>query len=297
MKITNRNLTKILLLFSLLLLISCASKPEVKTEPEALPMLWKIEGENPSYLLGTFHLPDERILDLPNVVRNRYNEADIYVLEVEMDLNAMTELAQYIMLPEGKTLKTLMSEELYQRVSDILTEKGQNIEMFNMIKPWVLYSIIAIPPGLEEQPMDMALYNEAVEKGKETAGLETVKEQVMIFDNLTLEEQIQMLEKNVEEYEKFDEILETMISYYLQGDLEGLTNYMNGELVEEEYEDLYDNLITKRNHLMVERMQEYLKNGNAFIAVGAGHLGGDDGIIAMLEKQGYKISRCREENN
>ncbi|MBN1755717.1 TraB/GumN family protein [bacterium] len=274
----------------LLILGGCSTKGQLTREPG--PLLWKIDGDKPTYLFGTIHLPDPRVTELPESVTRVFDEASAYVMEVDLGDVNMAELGTLMLLPDGKTLSDLMTPELYQQVSDILTEKGQDIMMFESLKPWVLFSLIALPPDAGD-PMDQMLYKKAQEMEKETGGLETIKEQIVVFDGLSLEEQIIMLEQSVNEYEQFEVVLEKMIELYLRGDVEALTRFMNQELVEEDYQDFYDNLITRRNYVMASRMEKFIRQGNVFVAVGAGHLGGSEGVIKLLQDKGYKLTQVR----
>jgi len=257
------------------------------------PLLWEIEGESPSYILGTIHLPDSRVTNLPRVVQEKFTECGTFVMEIEMNTQASMEIAGMMLLPGDTTISDLVSDEMYERIKAQLESMGQDITTYQKFKPWAINMIISIPRDTSVTPMDMMLYEWANNQEKEVVGLETVKQQVSLFDGLTYEQQIEMMDETIEEYEQYSEYLENMVGLYLDGDLEGLYRFINEFSEDEEDKAFMDALLTKRNYRMVGGIIPQVDKGGAFIAVGAGHLAGDEGILKLLEDKGYKLTRVK----
>ena len=140
--------------------------------------------------------------------------------------------------------------------------------------------------------LDMELLRIAQSSGAEIHGLETMEEQGNVLNHLSMDTQVRLLTDTVCHYNVVTEDFEIMKQLYLDRDLKGLFEYSrrysisNGDI----YEELLDRLLTKRNYTMVERMQAMLKKGNAFIAIGAMHLPGVEGVLHLLSQHDYDIS-------
>jgi uncharacterized protein YbaP (TraB family) len=132
----------------------------------------------------------------------------------------------------------------------------------------------------------------AMQNGAEIHGLETLTEQGEVFSDMALDAQLQLLLDTVCHYDVISRDFETMKTYYLNQDLQGLFEFSNKYSFSEEeiYQDLIKRLLTDRNHRMVERLQPYLAKGGAFIAIGAMHLPGKEGVLSLLAKQGYRLT-------
>lgn len=132
----------------------------------------------------------------------------------------------------------------------------------------------------------------AQENGATVSGLESLKEQGEIFNQLSLDEQVKLLRDTVCHYDIVEEDFSAMKAFYLKRDLGGLYNYAQRYSMSNEpvYKKLMKKLIVDRNNAMVERMQPMLKKGKSFIAIGAMHLTGEGGVLALLEAQGYRVS-------
>ncbi|MBI4006546.1 MAG: TraB/GumN family protein, partial [Gammaproteobacteria bacterium] len=141
-------------------------------------------------------------------------------------------------------------------------------------------------------PLDLQLLNTAQQNGAEVQGLESLSEQGNVFSSIEIEAQVQFLLDTVCNYEIINKDFEKMKSLYLERDLQGLFNYSNQYSFSEEqiYKNLIRKLLIDRNYIMVDRMQSVLETGNAFIAIGAMHLPGEEGVLALLGRQGYKIT-------
>jgi len=290
MFIRKKNFLLLLLLLTVLLFLGCAASR--KTAQHGQPLIWKVEGDNPSYIFGTMHLADKRVTNLPDIVMEKFDAAEVFALEVDLAPRALAGMAQHMMLPNNETIGDIIPEDTYLRAKELLKEMGQDIEQYEKLKPWALMLAFAAPQTSGDEPMDFMLYNLAVKDAKEIIGLETMDEQVALFDTLSYEKQIELLEGTLDECEDFDTYVKTMVALYTKNDLEGLMDFIDELVTDETSKTLMDEILITRNYRFTERMIVPIEKGGAFIAVGVAHLGGEEGIIKLLQHKGYRIVRC-----
>ena len=255
-------------------------------------LLWKLTGKasRPSYLFGTIHVTDSEILDLPGPVTEALAGSSIFVMETLPDIGQLSALSELLFFQDGRTLRQMISQPLFERTGEILRDYYLPSEAVASMKPWAAFLTMNYPPGAGTV-LDEMLMNLAVGYGASVHGLESMQEQLDIFDDLPLENQVTLLADTVCHYEVIIDDIATMKSMYLARDLKGLYEYSNRYSYRDDpvYEELMNNLLTRRNHVMVERMLPHLEAGNAFIAIGAMHLPGDEGILNLLRERGYEL--------
>lgn len=281
--------------------------PAQTPQPTDRPLLWVIEGKAPVYLFGTIHIPDDRVLALPDVVETAIDESDAFYAELPMDLPSMMGAASKMMLPAQTSLKDKLPPDLYARLSKLVSKHGLPMVQFDRMQVWAVASQVPMLKYAQKmmttQPLDMQLYMRAMNDGQEVGGLETIDEQIGVFGSLSDAEQVQFLKDSLDELEQGektgDDPLEKLVKAYLAGDPDKLMKLMNEYLVERDtpmYNRLFKKLITDRNHVMAERIVDKLKqhpDRRYVFAVGAAHLPGDEGVLTLLEKQGYKVRRVK----
>jgi uncharacterized protein YbaP (TraB family) len=255
-------------------------------------LLWKITKDNhkPSYIFGTIHVSDQRIVDLPQQVNSVLNASDIFVMEALPEQDESLKLSQMMFFADGQTLKDFIDDKLFDKIANILKSYQFPPEAVMFMKPWAAFLIMNYPAG-EGVPLDLQLLNQAKSKGARVYGLETLTEQGDLFSTMELKMQVQLLLDTVCNYDVVVKDFEVMKSLYLKRDLKGLIEYSNKYSFSEEsiYKDLLKRLLTDRNYILADRMRDALKIGNAFIAIGAMHLPGDEGVLSLLDKQGFEI--------
>jgi len=254
-------------------------------------MLWKISGngiENPSYVFGTFHMlcPDQLVIS-EKLIRSM-KECDRLVLELDFDdPNLMASMQTGMMFTDGTSAKDYLNDEEYKLVSGFFAEKMQMpFQMIAGIKPFFLSALTMIyfmdcqPASMEQKLMETA--------GKEVIGLESVEDQMNFIDNIPLEDQKSMLISGVEDLEEMDEMTSKMVETYLKEDLAGIQS-ITEEYMTEDYVELNEELIVSRNHDWVPKIDALIREHSCFVAVGAGHLGGEAGLLNLLQKEGYTV--------
>jgi len=256
-------------------------------------LLWKVAkaGSSPSYIFGTIHVSDPRITNIPEPVKHALNNSGTFVMEALPTAEEVLLLSQMMFYADGTTLKDYLDDDLFHRIAEVLITYQLPAEAVAVMRPWAAFLIMNYPAD-NTMPLDLKLLEIAMGQGSRTAGLETLSEQGAVFSEMALKDQLRLLLDTVCNYNLVTQGIEEMKQFYLAKDLNGLLAasaqhpYANEPL----YKELNKRLLTDRNKLMIDRMRPFLENGDAFIAVGALHLPGDDGIIESLNQQGYKIT-------
>lgn len=277
--------------------------PQATAPPNARPFLWRIDGGVPSYLFGTIHLPDARVQEQQAEVERALADSDAVFTELAMD-NLMTPaLAAAMRMPAGQSLRDVAPEALVQRVLQRLgVPAGADNAMLSM-RPWVLgMQVMLKPKPGAGDPLDLQIYKDAKSAGKEVGGLETVEEQLAVFDGLGLEGEVHLLEQTLDLLDDYErrglDLTEQMLLAYLAGDTPAMLTFF--EQMNDEHGvwgRLSRTLLNDRNLRMAERIDRKLHTEpqRRFVfAVGAGHLIGATNIVDLLRARGYTVTRVPE---
>jgi len=279
------------------------------TEPTENPFLWMIETNPPSFLYGTVHVPDERVLALPGVVDAALDASDAVYTEIPMDTATQMAAASAFMLPTGTTLRDRLPDDLYARVDAFLSSKGLSIAFFQQMKPYALATQIMMLDYVDElmsgaQPLDAALAARAGDAGKDVRALETIEEQIHVFESLTDDEEVELLAVTLDHMEKGEESpggMESLVTAYLSGDEDRLVKisfeyFEEGDPLTEKFMKV---AVDDRNVRMTERIIEKLHQEPGrvhFFAIGALHYPMEMGILALLDREGYEVTRVTAED-
>lgn len=256
-------------------------------------LLWKVErpGVPASYVFGTIHSEDERVTTLPAPVQAAFDQARSFTMEMVLEPEASTALASAMFLGDGETLQGLLGDELFEKAARALEGNGMPRQIVMGLKPWVVMVMLSMPKPETGEFLDKVLYTAALKQGKSVYGLESVEEQVAVFEGLPLDDQIALLKAAVEE--SASTMIEELIQAYLARDLAAmvaLNEQSNTQLAPQLSEKIAYRLLDSRNARMVQRMEPRLKKGSAFIAIGALHLPGEKGVLRLLEGRGYRVT-------
>lgn len=256
-------------------------------------LLWQIFGNGlaqPSYLFGTIHLmcPDD--IQVTEAMESALKDSEKVVMEVDMDEpNIMMDMQKAAMMTDGTTLNDLLSEEEYQMVGNYLQDSLKiPIQALNTMKPLML-SMLTFLDVLDCQPgsYEMVLTQRAKSQEKEVLGLETIEDQTAVFDAIPLEEQSDYLVEAIEKYDETVAETESMIDAYQKGSVSELYDITHEAM--KDMENAEKALLTDRNQKWIPTMEEMVKQQPTFFAVGAAHLGGTQGVIALLKEKGYTV--------
>lgn len=278
-----------LILVSLLFLTSFSSHGDV-----GAGLLWRIhKPQQPvSYLFGTIHVDDKRVKQLNSNIKRRFDEAKTLCLEILPDRQTQVGIGLAMLLPEDASLHDILGEALFTRLSLELNRVGISPLEADRLKPWAAMIVLSRPESTGGYALDEQLYHWGNHQYKRLCALETLQEQLSIFDELNHDDQISLLEDTLENVSELKDLNEALILAYLSGNLDEIYRHSlnmetgNNELAKR----LRESLIDKRNLLMAKRVIPVLKKGNAFIAVGALHLPGQKGLLQLLRDEGYIVT-------
>ena len=258
-------------------------------------MLWRIEkpGVAPSYLLGTAHVSDTRITTFKPELQQVLESVDSISLELDLDPANQMQMAGMMMLPDGR-LEEQLGQEYFEKLMVEMNKLQMPLEVVQMFKPWAAALAVSLPANYDaSQAMDVLIYQIAKTKGKRFYALETITEQVGVFENLQLAEQLTFLRLTIDSLPVRDALYGKVLAAYLASDLEQLMIINEESMIMAQpdfVEALMYALLDQRNQRMLQRMQPRLVEGKALIAVGALHLAGEQGLLALLRGQGFKVS-------
>jgi len=262
-------------------------------------LLWKITGKDAqeSYLYGTIHIINDEDFFYPNGTMAAIDKTDKMVFEIDMaemsDMSNMMSLMNKIMMDDNKTLEDVLSEEDYAIVEAHFQKIGLPLMFMQRIKPMFLTVFASgdiSPEDLQSgkvKSYEMEFAKIAEEKEKGTGGLETIDFQISIFNEIPDEAQAQMLVDAIQSGDTGSDQFKEMVEIYKNQDISGMQDLMKGDETIEEFEDI---LLVKRNMNWIPIMSNMMAEGPVFFAVGAGHLGGEKGVIQLLKEEGYKVT-------
>lgn len=288
-----------------------AALEDVAKIPNSEGIFWKVEkeGTNPSWLLGTMHVTDPRVTALPEAAREPYKAARTMVIESTDVLDeqkiaaAMLSRPDLTMIADGKTINGLIDADEAKTLEDGLKARGIPLAAVARMQPWLISSIVALPACETARKqsglafLDKKLALEAKAEGREVLGLETIDEQLKAMADLPVEFHIKGLIETLSLGDRMDDIFETMTALYLEGKVGEIMPVIKAATPDttgdgEGYAAFEERLIRDRNYVMADRSAPILEKGNAFIAVGALHLPGAEGVVSLLQKKGFTLTRA-----
>jgi uncharacterized protein YbaP (TraB family) len=298
------NFIKTSIMKSVIIIFSCcifffgcksqSNKSLAKKNNDNNTLLWQVSGKylkKPSYLFGTFHLLCKDDIKFSEQLKNSLRTADEVYMEMDMDdPSTMLSGLLYMNMKDGKKLKDLYTADEYKKVESYFSDSlGMPMMMFQSIKPYFLVAMLYpkmmncnTASGVEEELMKLSKENK-----KEIKGLETMQFQASVFDSIPYEWQAKELLKNIDSFSIYKKEFDTMILEYKDQQLSAMEKLLaKSEFGSDKYEDI---LLTKRNINWVDQLKSIMQKESVFVAVGAGHLVGEKGLISLLRKEGYTI--------
>ena len=256
-------------------------------------LLWKISGnglKKPSYLFGTIHLTCDTSLDANTL--NALETTEQLYLELDMDDKSIQmKLMKLMMMKDGAKLSTLLSPEDF-KILDEFMKKNLNMsaKLFDSFKPFMISSML-FPKMLDckSQSVESELMKITKEQNEEIFGLEKAEDQMKVFDEISYQDQADELLKTVKDnLEKDKKEFQEMITIYQNKDIEGMLKMMSDSdnKITSENQEI---LLNDRNKNWIPIMIKTMKDKPTFFGVGAGHLAGEEGVIKLLRKKGYKV--------
>ncbi len=287
-----------------------AIRSEAAATANGSGLLWRIEGAaaGPSWLFGTMHMADPRVVALPQATQAAFDAARTVVIESTDILDDATMAAALLADPEltmftdDTTLRSLIDPSDLAMVEEELGRRGIPLSAVNKMKPWMVAATVALP-ACElarirggERVLDQRLAVDAQADGKEVGGLETVADQLGAMASLPMDFHVEGLVETLRIGDRIDDVMETMVQIYLDGETGLFWPFFRVALpaatpTGSAFADFEETMITARNRHMAERSVPFIEEGGAFIAVGALHLPGEDGLVQQLRDAGYAVER------
>jgi uncharacterized protein len=300
-----------LLLSVLVGLIACRPQTEPKADASASSQtsrgtVWVADREGQPgrlFLCGTIHILREGDYPLARGYDIAYQHAERLIFELPPGASAtpefqarLMELGQY---PDGESLEASVGPEIWKNVQSWAGTRSMSSSQLNRFRPWLASLVITSTEfsalgAKSDRGVDHHFEERARQDQKPGEGLETVEFQLRLFSQLTVRQQIEMLEQTLAEVSTLPQEYEKMISSWKEGELDSLHALLNREA--EKYPELMEIFINRRNQGWIDRLDAMQKNGGAtMVLVGAGHLGGEpSGVLALLRQRGYRVRHITE---
>jgi uncharacterized protein YbaP (TraB family) len=198
-----------------------------------------------------------------------------------------------MLFADNRHLSSVLDPALYESALLAMEDRGFSKEAMDRLKPWAVSIILSVPRPKTGLFLDLYLASYAHRNEIPVKALETAKEQLGILDGFDLDEQVLMLKDTLDNLQSIPRLHEQLIEAYLLGDLGRLvviSEEAMGTGTRELADKLRTKLIVERNLRMVERLEPILREQRLFVAVGALHLPGDQGLLALLHERGYRLT-------
>ena len=263
--------------------------------------LWKIQSEaNTVYVLGSLHFAKREIYPLRQEIENAFDQSDFLVVEANVndirkaDVQKLVETALY---PSNDTLEKHLSAETYERVKKEIAGAGIPPELINKQKPWflamTLVALEIVKLGLDPNLGIDKYFLSKAEGKKKILELESLDYQINLLSGLSDKDQELFLLYTLKDLNIMEQELDKMIQAWTSGDTKAMESLMTRSVSEDKrLSSIFEKLIYGRNKKMASKIESFLKTKETyFVIVGAGHLVGNQGIIELLKREGYRVEQ------
>ena len=261
---------------------------------------WKATGRGGVvYLVGSVHMLSSDMYPLSPSLESAYKDSDLLVEEVDlglmMDPSSQMQLLMRGMLPSSQSLEKVLSPATYALVSKRIESSGAPMEPLRLLKPWMVALMLEAmewqKAGLDpELGLDKHFYDEAKNDSKGVQGLETADDQLSIFDTMTMDQQDKMLAQTLKDIDEEKAAMSKLIDAWKTGDTTAVERIVLAGLKQDPA--LYQRLLVGRNKNWLPKLEAlFTRRGHALVVVGAAHLVGPDGLVAMLKAKGYSVEQ------
>jgi hypothetical protein len=277
--------------FALLLLTSTTFAQQDKG------LLYEISGNEltkSSYIFGTFHIMCAEDYMMSEIIKQKFTTTEQVVLELDMDdPQMMVQMQQQMFMKDGKSLKDLLPKEDYDEVGNYFTDSlKMPFQMLDKVKPFALTSML-YPKilGCPIQSFEMDFMKLSKVENKEVLGLETVADQMGVFDAIPYQKQADDLVEAIEDMDDSKAEFDKLVATYKTEDIDAIAKMIAED--DNGYAEYTDILLNNRNENWIAKMADFAKEKSTFFAVGAGHLGGEKGVVNLLRKAGYTVTAVK----
>jgi uncharacterized protein YbaP (TraB family) len=257
------------------------------------------KGQGAVYLVGSVHMLTADFYPLAPALDAAFKDSDLLVEEVDLtEMLAPTmqfTLLTRGMLPEGQTIDKLVSPATLALVNAHSSSLGMPIEAVKQFKPWFLaMTLVAVEwqkAGFDSSlGLDKHFFDRAQTEGKAVQGLETTEYQISRFDGMTAQQQEHFLAESLKDLDKETASVNKLATAWKAGDIAGVERFVLQDVKDDP--QLYQRLLVERNRNWLPKIEALVaRPRHAFVVVGAAHLVGPDGLIAMLKAKGYQLTQ------
>jgi uncharacterized protein len=285
-------------LFLIAVIFSSLYFTKIQAQQQDKSLLYEISGNGitqPSYIYGTIHAICKDDFFITDATKEKFSKAQQVYMEIDMDdPKMMPDMMKSMYMTDGTTIKSLLSETDYQKVSQFFKDTlKMNIAGMDKMKPFAISSMTI----MKLLSCPMSSYEETFTKmakteNKEILGLETPQDQFAAIDKMGMKKQADMmLVKMVDDWNEGKENFRNMVKSYKEQDveklLEGMSKSKNAD------SEFQKDLLDTRNNNWIPKISKIVAEKPTFFAVGAGHLGGEKGVISLLRKQGFTVKAVK----
>lgn len=253
-------------------------------------LIWRFYTEGASavnYLLGTMHITDNQAFTFEEAMKKRVLECTVFASEFNFDEADISVAQAAMLLPESVVLSQILSKKLYAKTGQLLKKRlHQDIGNYENFKPIIFSKLITetVLSNDRLQSLDDMLFEFARENGRILRGVETFDEQINILHSMSLEGQIKALKDMVGGFSKVRKELLKTAKWYAEADLKQLYNASKASMKGNKRLMIFD-----RNDLMTQRIAAMAAENTVCVAIGAGHLWGEKGVLNQLKKKGFIV--------
>ncbi len=271
-------------------------------------LLWKIErpGRPASFLFGTVHLTDERVTKLSPAVEQALGQAKTIALEVsdvsdKATAAVIAQSAPLVMFTDGRRLDGLLSGTEYDTVKKVVARSGMPSDLAALFRPWIVTMILSVSDceraSVQQgaRVLDMKLAEMGKARGVEVVGLETIPEQLQALAAVPEPQQLDMLRASLKFADRTNDLMETLVQLYLERKISAAMPFQIAlakqvGIGDDAFAGFQEKLLIDRNVKMRATAEPLLEQGGVFIAIGALHLPGKQGLVALLREAGYTVT-------
>lgn len=263
-------------------------------------LVWKAtRGQSVVYLAGSLHLLPKDVYPLNPALDAAYKECDLLVEEFDLGEMAGSDVQFGMlsrgMLPSSQSLDTVLKPATLALLNKHLGDVGALAEPLKRFKPWMIAITIEnlefMKAGFDpDSGLDKHFYDQAKGDGKTVQGFETADDQISLFDGMTMEQQDRLLAETLKDLDTEMTNVTKLADAWRIGDAASVERLALSDIKQEP--QLYQRLIVQRNRTWMPKLEALFgRRGRALVIVGAGHLIGPDGLVAMLKAKGYTVEQ------
>jgi len=282
----------------ILMLLTLVGSVALAGEENERSFLWRVRsGSTTVYLLGSVHLMKEDAYPLADSIEEAFERSQVLMFEVDLDqlTAAAVKLLSEGSLPEGKTLQDVVSEETIELVTARIRDLGYKTAGFEHMRPWLLaisltsYELARAGYG-QTSGIDVHFFERAKAADKGRLALETVDFQIQLFGGLSDAEDEAFLRHTLDDLDTVIPFVDDLMEHWRRGHVPEVEKLLTEAY--QEFPELFRRLVSERNRNWLPQIEELLVGDqDAMVVVGALHLVGEEGLLAMLEEKGFSVEQ------